>query len=112
MRRNIEGAVRGELPKELIPKLPVEPPLATRKLARNFIILEGAHLLMADGAFCGFRRKDVLAKLRVLYPQWTTVFDRTDAILEDPFAAPVKPEDYIAEIAPFCRWSIERIERL
>ena len=111
MRRNVEGAVRGDLPKELNPKLPEDPFLATRKLARNFIVLEGAHLLMADGAFCGFRQDDVLAKLKGLYPQWAPMFDRTDAILQNPFIAAVDPDDYIADITPFCRWSIDRIER-
>ena len=111
MRKNIEGAVRGELPKELIPRLSNDPFLAIRKLSRNFILVEGAHLLMADNAFCGFRQDDVLAKLKTLYPQWASIFNRTETILEDPHIAGVTPDDYIAEIAPFCLWSIERIER-
>jgi len=111
MRRNIEGAVRGELPQELFPKLPDDPFLATRKLARNFILVEGAHLLMADNAFCGFRQNDVLAKLKALYPQWVSIFVRTESILEDPLTTGVMPDDFIAEIAPFCHWSIDRIER-
>ncbi len=110
MRRNIEGAVRGELPKALFPRLPDDPLLVTRKLARNFVLVEGAHLLMVDNAFCGFRQKDVLTKLKTLYPQWMSVFLITETILEDPLKAGIMPDDFVTQIEPFCRWSIERIE--
>lgn len=110
MRSNIEGAVRGEIPKALFPTLPDDPFLTTRKLVRNFIIVEGAHLLMADEAFCGFRQSDVLNVLQSLHPQWAPIFHQAERVLRDPHEAGVTPEDFIAEAAPFCRWAIDRIE--
>lgn len=89
--------------------LPQNPCLATRKLAKWFVILEGAHLLMADCAFSSFRQRDVLQQLMSLYPQWTCLFTITQRILENPFSAGIPPDTFISHVTPFMRWAIERI---
>lgn len=110
MKNNIEGALRDALPKALFPNLPDNPFLITRKLARNFILLEGAYLLMADNAFFGFRQNDVIPTLKTRYPQWESTFQLTIKTLTDPIQTAIHPKDFIAEIAPFCFWSINKIE--
>lgn len=102
------AAVDGSFSEVAFP-LPQNPCLATRKLAKWFVILEGAHLLMADCAFSSFRQRDVLQQLRSLYPQWTYLFTITQRILEDPFAADIPPGTFINHVTPFMRWAIQRI---
>ncbi len=103
------AALDGRFSEEVLP-LPQNPCLATRKLARWFIILEGAHLLMAEDAFRSFRQKDVLQQLGSLYSQWACLFAITERILVDPFAAGISPDTFIDRVAPFMRWAIQRIK--
>ncbi len=90
--------------------LPQNPCLATRKLAKWFVILEGAYLLMAEDAFLSFRQKDVLQQLKVLYSQWTCLFAITERILADPFTAGISPDTFIDRVVPFMRWATQRIK--
>ncbi|OIP07531.1 MAG: hypothetical protein AUJ96_07320 [Armatimonadetes bacterium CG2_30_66_41] len=94
---------------ERICKLPADPRLATRKLARWFMIREGAHLLIAEGAFPSFRQSDVLDQLKATYPQWRALFVLTERILDDPFRAGVPPDEFLGRAAPSLRWAIRRI---
>ena len=103
----IESAVRGELTDKLF-ALPEDPHLAGRKLARNFVLVEGAYLLMADDAFVSFQKKDILERLNSRYPQWRDVFSLAERIEDDPAAAGVPPDDFVSQVAPFVRWAIER----
>ena len=84
---------------------------ATRKLARNFVVLEGAYALMASGRFRSFRQDDVLKELRTCCPQWNEFLDHTEAILSNPSAAGAAPLTFAKEALPFARWTIEQMEK-
>jgi predicted nucleotidyltransferase len=90
-------------------KLPADPCLATRKLARWLILVEGAHVLMADGAFVSFRQADVLAPLERLYPAHRPLFDCTRRVLENPVLAQVRPEAFTPPALAFLRAGLDRI---
>ena len=108
-RTCFQGAAQGQVPKELY-TAPTDPYLATRKLARNFVILEGAYLLMAEGEFVSFRSRDVLRQLRCRHPEWEELYAIVEAIQRDPVAAAMTPEEFLAHLAPFMHWAIARIE--
>ena len=103
----IDSAVRGKLTDKLF-KLPEDPHLAARKLARNFVLVEGAYLLMADDAFVSFQQKDILERLNSGYPQWRDLFSLAERINADPAGAGVSPDDFVSQVEPFVRWAIER----
>lgn len=109
MHKCFEGAAKGQVPKELY-TAPTDPYLATRKLARNFVIVEGAYLLMAEGKFVSFRSRDVLRQLRCRYPQWEELYAIVEATQHDPVAAAVDPKEFLAHLTPFVHWTIARTE--
>ncbi len=86
------------------------PPLATRKLARNFVIVEGAHVLMARGAFKSFTQDAVLQGLRDASRRWRPLLRMTEDVFEDPYRAEVSPNDFMKEVCPFMNWAIALIE--
>jgi hypothetical protein len=109
MHKCFAGAAKGRVPKELY-TAPADPYLATRKLARNFVILEGAYLLMAEEEFVSFRQQDVLRQLRCRYPQWEELYAIVEATQQDPVAAAMTPEKFLAHLTPFILWAIARVE--
>ena len=90
--------------------LPNDPYLATRKLARWLVLVEGAHVLMGDNGFVSFRKDDVLCQLERSYPQWCPLFQTTRAVLNDPFSAGINPEGFTKDALAFLRWGVERIK--
>lgn len=109
LRKCFEGAMAGGVPTELYTP-PDNPYLATRKLARNFVNVEGAYPLMVDSAFISFRRQDVLGQLRKLYPQWEELYAMAESVQMDPLGAAVTPPRFMACLEPFVRWAIGHIE--
>jgi len=102
----VEAACRGESPPSLESKLD-DPLLWTRKLVRNFIVIEGAFLLMVAGRFRSFRQGEVLLGLQCSFPQWSDLYVLSRAILQDPYAAGVLPEQFIRDAHPFLQWMVE-----
>jgi hypothetical protein len=92
--------------------LPENPFLATRKLARWFIIREGAHLLLAEGIRTTFRQGDVLQRLNETYPEWKSLFTQTSRILVNPLEAGILPEAFMQQVGPFIRSAIGRVRAL
>jgi hypothetical protein len=101
-------AVDGSIPEKLF-KTPTNPFLTSRKIARYFILLEGAYLLMIDGGFTSFRQRDVLAGLRRLHPEWKAVYDLAERVSNAPLEACVPPKDTVTAIDPFIHWMTEYI---
>lgn len=110
LERLVKATEEGRFSEAVI-KLPDDPGLATRKLARWLILVEGAHVLMADGGFVSFRQDAVLDQLEKLYPQWGPVIETTRRVLQDPTAAGVKPEEFSRNSADFLRWGIAHIKQ-
>lgn len=108
MRRVLDETMAKGFPERLFP-LPKEPWKATRKLARWFMIREGATLLMAEDRLLSFRQADVLRQLRAAFPEWAQRFELTERILSDPVGAGISPEQFMAAVTPFIRWAIDRI---
>ena len=90
--------------------LPSDPFLATRKLARNFVIVEGAYVLMAKGEFVSFKQEAVLKGIRRTSGRWGALTRATEGILQDPHRAAVRPDGFMREAGPFVNWAIEQIE--
>lgn len=101
----IDSAVQGRLTTKLV-VLPINPFWAARKLARYFVILEGAYLLMADGKFNTFHQADILPAIKRFYPQWQPLVQLTEKILANPVKANILPHIFVEKIAPFVRWTI------
>lgn len=109
-RKLPDDLFQGAIPSDFS-RLSAEHFLASRKLVRNFVLLEGAHLLMLTGNFQSFQQKDVLRKLAVIYPQWSELLDTAAGILKDPFAAKITPETVRKRVLPFVKWVIEQTEK-
>lgn len=109
MEKLADAAGKGQFSEVAFP-LPDDPFMATRKLARWLVLVEGAHLLMADGAFVSFRQADILQRLRSCYPAWEHLLAKTVTILRDPFTAAILPDNFIPEAVEFLRWGISRIK--
>jgi len=119
VRQCVDGLEGGVLPdvlfKEMMPsdlsEIPPDNFHATRKLARNFVVLEGAYVLMAAGRFRTFRQRDVLSDLRGFYAQWNDFLDRTERILAGPHAAGISPLRFAKDALPFAKWSVQQMEK-
>jgi predicted nucleotidyltransferase len=115
-RKGLEGLKNGRLPDELFGKtFPTDVSqwrdddyLITRKLARYFVLVEGAYVLMADGEFRSFRQEDVLEPLERSYPQWTALFRTVRQITADPFEAGISPRAFAEQAASFTEWAHAR----
>ncbi|MCE5323752.1 hypothetical protein LLG46_10620 [bacterium] len=102
-------ACGGKIPDKLF-KTPDDPFLASRKIARYFVLLEGAYLLMLDGRFVSFRQSDVLDGLRMAYPEWKMIYDLTHRVSNAPHEVCMLPEVLISTIKPFVSWMIQRVK--
>ena len=109
VRQCLASALVGECPASLA-EIPAEPHLASRKLARNFVIVEGAYLLMARRAFTSFRQDDVLRGLDETSSCWRALLRQTAEVLADPYRAGIPPEPLMASIEPFVRAAMEEID--
>lgn len=103
-----KAALEGNIPEKLF-KTPDDPFLASRKIARYFVLLEGAYLLMLDSGFTSFRQSDVLSGLRELYPEWKKVFDLTEQVSNAPQEVRIPPETIVTAINPFVCWMLQRV---
>jgi len=92
-------------------QLPRDDALAIRKLARNFVLVEGAHLLMAFRTFKSFSRADVLRGLSKAAPQWRDVYELADRVLDDPYSVVIGRHEFMKELRPFVEWLINTIEK-
>ncbi|MHB0999278.1 MAG: hypothetical protein ACYC27_08525 [Armatimonadota bacterium] len=90
-------------------KTPDNPAFASRKIARYFVGVEAAYLLMKDNHFISFRFHDVINQLRYNYPQWEDVYTMTEMIVNDPINSGISSEHLVAVIDPFIQWMIERL---
>ena len=110
VRRCLADAMAGKCPPALA-ELPTDPLLATRKLARNFVIVEGAFLLMSEGRFESFKQGVVLDGLTRTAPKWRSLFDTTRVVLQDPYRGAVGPSEFMCSVEPFMTWMIAEIEK-
>jgi len=109
VRQCLNEALAGRCPPALA-ELPADPFLATRKLARNFVIVEGAYVLMSRGAFKSFKQDAVLQGLRSASRRWRPLLRMTEAVLEDPYRAAASPDEFMKQVCPFINWAIGLIE--
>ena len=105
VRRCLSEALAGRCPPALA-GLPIDPFLASRKLTRNFVIVEGAFILMCQRTFKSFKQEAVLQGLRETTSRWRSLLRKTEAILTDPYRAGIRPDDLMAEVEPFMNWAI------
>ncbi len=110
VRRCMVDVLEGRCP-PVLAELPADPFLASRKLVRNFVIVEGAYVLMSRKTFCSFRQEDVLRGLRQMTRRCHTWLEKTDAILDNPHRAGIRQEDLMDELQGFVAWSTSFIEK-
>jgi predicted nucleotidyltransferase len=110
VRQCWEATLAGRCPPSLQEPLPSDPFLRTRKLARNYVIVEGAFALMTVGTFESFRQEAVLRGLREASTRWRPLVKTTEAVLADPFRAAVPPEAFVRDLRPFMEWVIDRVD--
>jgi hypothetical protein len=104
-----EATLAGRCPPSLQNPLPSDPFLTTRKLARNYVIVEGAFALMTLGTFRSFKQEVVLRGLREASARWRPLVKTTEAVLADPFRAAVPPQAFVRDLRPFMDWVIDRV---
>ncbi len=109
VRQCLSEAVAGRRPPALA-ALPAAPFLATRKLARNFVVVEGAFVLMSQLRFKSFKQEAVLHGLYETTRRWRPLLCKTEAILTDPYRAGIRPDDLMADVEPFINWAIRLTE--
>ncbi|MBN1917500.1 MAG: hypothetical protein JW889_06285 [Verrucomicrobia bacterium] len=110
VRQCWEATLAGRCPPSLQDPLPSDPFLRTRKLARNYVIVEGGFALMTLGTFESFKQEVVLRGLREASARWRPLIKTTEAVLADPFRAAVRPEVFVRELRRFMEWAIKRVE--
>jgi hypothetical protein len=91
-------------------RLPEDPFLAARKLARNFMVVEGAFLLMSQGSFRSFRQNEVLSGLMSVAGRWNKLINASRRILTDPIGAAIGPTEFMGKARPFVEWMLDKIE--
>lgn len=111
VEETLKAAVAGNIPEKLF-ETPKNPAFLARKLARNFVVLEGAYLLMADGHFETFRQKAVIDKLRFHYPEFADLYDITEQLAMNPMQVDISPVNLLHMIAPFIGRLTERVNAL
>ncbi len=84
--------------------------LASRKLIRYFLLVEGAYLLMLTEDFSSFRVDEVFPKIAEIYPQWKELIEMSELILKDPFKARISPLTVREKLLPFDEWLIEKVK--
>lgn len=91
--------------------LPANSNDCARKMARYFIVTEGAYFLMARGLFEGFGKQQVLPRLRESAPMFGAAIDLAEQVLYDHVGARVGHRELLDAIAPFVHWMFDEIER-
>ena len=109
VRKCLAEALVGRRPPALA-DLPSDPFLATRKLVRNFVIVEGAYVLMSRRTFKSFSQEAVLHGLRSISRRWGPLTGTAQAVLEDPYRAAARPEKLLQQVHPFMNWAMDMIE--
>ena len=105
-----EDALEGKTPACTGP-LPVNAHDAVRKLARYFVVIEGAYFLMARGRFQSFYADDVLKRLAEEAGGFAEEIELARCVLVYSAEAGIKPQTLLRRIEPLVRWMFEEIEK-
>ena len=83
---------------------------AARKLARYFVIVEGAYFLMTRNKFCGFDKKVVLSGLNEEASAFQDVLKMTEFVLSDPLRAQIDQETFLQTVQALIEWMFQEIQ--
>lgn len=83
---------------------------AARKLARYFVIIEGAYFLMTLGKFSSFEKEAVLRGLREAAEGYENILDITERVLFDPVKTGMGHFEYLTIIKPLVEYMFDKIE--
>lgn len=83
---------------------------ASRKLARYFVIIEGAYFLMTLGKFSSFEKEEVLRGLREAAKGYEDILDITERVLLDPIKTGIGHFEYLTTIKPLVEYMFDKIE--
>ena len=92
----------GEIPKNTY--------YAARKLARYFVIIEGAYFLMTRNRFCGFDKESVLSGLREEAIAFQDVLDMVASVLENPVRAQIDQDIFLEKTCSLIEWMFHEIQ--
>ena len=85
---------------------------AARKLARYFVVIEGAYFLMTRGAYRGFDKENVLLGLHEEVPQFSQQIEMASRVLSNPIEAGVTGKAFLQQIQPMVEWMFDEIKRI
>ena len=108
-RRCFDEALAGKDPACTGP-LPMDTRYAARKLARYFVVIEGAYFLMSRDSFDSFDKERVLTSLRSVTNGFDDALDLVQKVLLDPIAANVSHDELLKHIRPLVLWMFDQIE--
>ena len=92
-------------------EIPENECFGVRKLARYFVVIEGAYFLMAKNRYRGFEKESVLAGLKNVIPaQYISFLHTASVVLEDPFQARISQQGFIKRAKSFVEWMFSEIE--
>lgn len=105
-----EDALAGKTP-ACTGALPENACDAARKLARYFVVIEGAYFLMARGRFQSFDADGVVRLLSEEAGMFTEEIELARRVLVNSSAAGIDPKTLLSRIEPLVRWMFEEIEK-
>ena len=108
-RKCFEEALCQQQP-ECTGEIPSNAYYAARKLARYFVIIEGAYFLMARGGFCGFEKENVMFGLRKEAAHFLSTLNMVDSVLSDPLSEKIDRETFLKNVKPLVEWMFSEIE--
>lgn len=109
-RRCFDDALAGKQPACTGP-LPKDPFFRARKLARYFVVIEGAYFLMSQNRFVSFRKEDVLPALEKAAPQFSSALRLAQSVLTDPQNAGITADQFLHAILTLVKWMFAYIDR-
>lgn len=108
-RQCFSAALNGEHPLNT-GDIPENTFYAARKLARYFVIIEGAYFLMTLGKFSSFEKEAVLRGLREAADGYDDILDITERVLFDPVKTGMGHFEYLTIIKPLVEYMFDKIE--
>lgn len=91
--------------------LPTNTYYSSRKIARYFVVVEGAYFLMTRNMFSGFGKECVLTQLREEIPSFQSILNMVESVLNDPIDIQMDHDTLLKEIKPLVSWMFDEIER-
>ncbi len=109
-RKCFHDALQGNQP-ACTGEIPENTYYVARKLARYFIIIEGAYFLMSLNKFVSFEKEKVLSQLKENTTGYEEILDLTEKVILNPIDAGIRHNEFLEIVKPFVEHMFECIEK-